>query len=104
MKSKTVISKLWYIIPLFLILLGIDDLYGAIKEPEQYPFGGAMFGKWSIYQTRERFICYNIIGIFSLGSVIYSDFRRWRLVFWVTLLISIIVLCYPLITNNNDYF
>jgi len=104
MKAKTILTKFWYIFPLFFILLGIDDLYGAIKHPDKYPFGGAMLGEWSIYQTQEKFVIYNIIGILFLASIIYFDIKRQRLLFWGSVILSIVVLCYPLITNNNDYF
>jgi len=91
-------SKVWYIIPVFFIILGVSDLYGTIINPSQYPFQGEMFGKYSIYSSRFTFIFYNIITILILILLIFFDVFRYKKKMLIFLGLSLLTILYPILT------
>ncbi|SIT14296.1 hypothetical protein SAMN05421761_12111 [Belliella pelovolcani] len=85
------------VIPSFIVLSIILDLYDAIVNPGLFPFGSEFFSPYSIYKHKRLFIAFNLVELLSLVMLIVTSIlRKWKL-YYVLLVISIVLIIYRMI-------
>lgn len=94
-------KRFWLVVPAFFIALSVLDIYGFITDPASYPIGGEMFGSYSIYRAKWLFLTYQLISVLLMVLLIVSSLKYWKKMFWVTLILSLLIIIYPMITNQN---
>lgn len=102
--SKTALRlTLYNVIPLFVLLLLIPDLFNAINYPGSYPFGYSINSQYSIYVSQDVYVGYSLIHIIALLLLIVLSFfyKRYKAFYFAALVINIVLLLYPILTTRD---
>lgn len=98
--KKILISFSINILPVVFLLLNLFDMVAVLKG-DGYPFGSEFFSPISIYKSKTIYLTYNIVfSLFLLGLIITSILKGHGKVYFILLIISILLLIYPIVTNN----
>src|SRR5690606_26237625 len=86
--------------PFLLILAHCEDLWTIYYGNEDYPFGSAFFAPYSIYQSQSLYVSFVAVHtLFLISLIVCSIFRKWKL-YYVLLVVCIVMLFYPMLTNE----
>jgi len=99
-KNKNYIQIGLLILLGFLFILHLIEIYTVIFHSEEYPFGGAMFTRFSIYTSRGVYLIYQVISLFIIIFImplLLKGIKRKRLV--LLCVFYLILFLYPLLTN-----
>lgn len=85
---------------LILIVINILDISNIYKGSGDYPFGSDFFSPYSIYQSKNVYIIYQILFTLCLTITILLAFKNIRKAFFIFLILDIVFFIYPIITNT----
>lgn len=97
--KKIIIYFIIYLIPIILIVFNIYDIGNALINPQLHHFGSEMLGP--IYRSQGFYIFYSLLMIILLSFIIFMGIKEkyhWLIIF---ILLTIIVIIYPLIINTT---
>jgi len=99
-KSGIILPVLVSLVPFCLIVLSIIDMAAVLKGNNEYPFSSKFFGIFSIYNSKSAYLIFNVIYTLVFIFSIYYTFKgKWKL-FCFYFGIGIILLLYPMLTNE----
>lgn len=97
--KKYLLRGLVSLIPIFLILINVTEYFEINNPKNDYPFGSDFFSTLSIYSSKLIYIGYLTLFNISLLAMIVSIFWGNKKILYSTLVINIILLLYPMLTN-----
>lgn len=85
-------------IPLLLCTIYCSEIWNAIQNKENYPFGSE-WGQYSIYKSQQLYASYFLLAtIVNVSLIIASIYSKWR-IYFILLPICILMVFYPMLTN-----
>lgn len=99
--KKAALLILINILPAILLFLHLLDIIAVLKGAGDYPFESAFFSPISIYQSKTLYLIYNIVfSLILIGLIATSIWKGHGKLYFILLAISMLLLIYPLLTNE----
>jgi hypothetical protein len=65
-----------------------------------YPFGPEVAGPYSIFSSEKFYLAYHVWGIIVAISATYAMWKEAKLLFWISLLLLMLLMFYPVFTSS----
>jgi hypothetical protein len=89
----------FYVVVCLVFILDLFMIYQGLFKNDSLNFGSTLNSNWSIKASQSRWIAYHVWNIIVLFFLVWSENKKQRGLFLLTLILATLLFYYPILTH-----